>query len=384
MFFYVENNEKVVKNVENDYYFGYTSTFSANLTSDFCSETTCSGLLNMNGRMYDSVIARVLSPDNFVVDPTNAQAYNRYSYVLNNPMRFVDPSGESLIAIGIGAMIGAFITAMVQGWSGTAQTPGQIMGSFGIGAISGALGSFVTTSTIPMANTFGIMAGSFSNSVGNHIITGGKTDVSVSLGFASYNFDKNEWGYLGKKGNKWYENVGYGLGALANLSDILTGFNHEDVDLVTDPHNGSGHSAIVEKGTSTATGYGNGNPAKADPNGIISVGPNRYTDPRGSWHWMKGTNKWDTYSDNLKAWRQTLTVNRNTINKYVNWLNAKEAAGKLIYSVELSSCVTHTSRALNMSGIFNIGIHPYLLNAQMYLWSNGIRPWSFNYLLFNY
>ena len=34
-----------------------------------------------------------------------------------------------------------------------------------------------------------------------------------------------------------------------------------------------------------------------------------------------------------------------------------------------------------IAGIFNIGIHPYLLNAQMYLWSNGIRPWTvINYI----
>ena len=47
----------------------------------------------MNGRMYDPVIGRVLSPDNFVQDPTNTQSYNRYSYCLNNPLRYTDPSG---------------------------------------------------------------------------------------------------------------------------------------------------------------------------------------------------------------------------------------------------------------------------------------------------
>ena len=125
------------------------------------------------------------------------------------------------------------------------------------------------------------------------------------------------------------------------------------------------HSAIVEEGSATATGYGNGNPAYADPNGIISVGPNRYTDPYGSWHWMKGTNLWDTHTGAGETyWRQTLNVNRGTITKYANWLNARETIGKLHYSVEISSCVSHTSRALNLSGIFNIGIHPYLLNAQ--------------------
>ena len=51
------------------------------------------GLINMNGRMYDPVIGRVLSPDNYVQDPTNTQSYNRYSYCLNNPLRYTDPSG---------------------------------------------------------------------------------------------------------------------------------------------------------------------------------------------------------------------------------------------------------------------------------------------------
>lgn len=76
-------------------------------------------------------------------------------------------------------------------------------------------------------------------------------------------------------------------------------------------------------------------------------------------------------------------MNYNTIKRYANWLNGLEKKDKLIYSVELSSCVTHTLLALNSSGVFNIGIHPFLLNAQMYLWSNGIRPWSYSYLFTN-
>jgi len=51
------------------------------------------GLINMNGRMYDPVIGRVLSPDAFVQDPGSTQSYNRYSYCRNNPLRYTDPSG---------------------------------------------------------------------------------------------------------------------------------------------------------------------------------------------------------------------------------------------------------------------------------------------------
>jgi RHS repeat-associated protein len=40
------------------------------------------GLINMNGRLYDPLIARFLSPDNFVQLPDNTQGFNRYSYCL--------------------------------------------------------------------------------------------------------------------------------------------------------------------------------------------------------------------------------------------------------------------------------------------------------------
>lgn len=75
------------------YNYNINTTFTVKLTSNFCGENPYRTLLNMNGRMYDPVIGRVLSPDNFVQDPNNAQNYNRYSYCLNNPLRYTDPSG---------------------------------------------------------------------------------------------------------------------------------------------------------------------------------------------------------------------------------------------------------------------------------------------------
>lgn len=51
-------------------------------------------LINMNGRMYDPVVGRVLSADNFVQKPYSTQSYNRYSYVMNNPLKYTDPSGQ--------------------------------------------------------------------------------------------------------------------------------------------------------------------------------------------------------------------------------------------------------------------------------------------------
>jgi RHS repeat-associated protein len=51
------------------------------------------GLINMNGRVYDPIVARFLSPDNYVQDPQFSQSYNRYSYCFNNPLKYSDPGG---------------------------------------------------------------------------------------------------------------------------------------------------------------------------------------------------------------------------------------------------------------------------------------------------
>lgn len=50
-------------------------------------------LIHMGGRVYDPLIGRFLSTDVMVQAPFNTQSYNRYSYVFNNPLSFVDPSG---------------------------------------------------------------------------------------------------------------------------------------------------------------------------------------------------------------------------------------------------------------------------------------------------
>jgi hypothetical protein len=43
--------------------------------------------------MYDPVLGRFLSPDPFVQAPDFSQNFNRYSYCLNNPLKYTDPSG---------------------------------------------------------------------------------------------------------------------------------------------------------------------------------------------------------------------------------------------------------------------------------------------------
>jgi RHS repeat-associated protein len=49
-----------------------------------------------NARYYDHIVGRFVQADTIVPQPGNPQGLNRYSYVLNNPQRYVDPSGHDV------------------------------------------------------------------------------------------------------------------------------------------------------------------------------------------------------------------------------------------------------------------------------------------------
>ncbi len=54
------------------------------------------GLIYMNARFYLPGVGRFASADSIVPDGTNPQSYNRYGYVLNNPIRYTDSSGHCI------------------------------------------------------------------------------------------------------------------------------------------------------------------------------------------------------------------------------------------------------------------------------------------------
>jgi hypothetical protein len=104
----------------------------------------------MNGRMYDPVLARFLSPDPFVQMPDFSQNYNRYAYCLNNPLKYTDPSGE---VFGIDDAVIFFIAfnainqgmmSHIQGesfWKGAAIGAASSLIGYGAGsAVSGLIG----------------------------------------------------------------------------------------------------------------------------------------------------------------------------------------------------------------------------------------------------
>ncbi|MCP4597138.1 MAG: hypothetical protein GY843_11720 [Neptuniibacter sp.] len=53
------------------------------------------GLMDYNARFYHPYLNRFISADTIVPDPGNPQSFNRYAYVNNRPLNYVDPSGHA-------------------------------------------------------------------------------------------------------------------------------------------------------------------------------------------------------------------------------------------------------------------------------------------------
>ena len=113
----------------------------------------------MNSRIYDPTLGRFLQADPHVQAPSNSQNYNRYSYVLNNPKSYTDPSGyffgKILKAIGSNRFLSTIISIGLnfisgcQDWCAAAATSafnaavtyaitGSLKGAM-IGAFAGAI-----------------------------------------------------------------------------------------------------------------------------------------------------------------------------------------------------------------------------------------------------
>jgi len=51
------------------------------------------GLYDYAARYYDPYLGRFISPDTIISQPSFPMAFDRYAYVFNNPIRYVDPFG---------------------------------------------------------------------------------------------------------------------------------------------------------------------------------------------------------------------------------------------------------------------------------------------------
>ena len=95
-------------------------------------------LINMNARLYSPYVGRFLAPDNYVQAPDNTQSFNRYSYCLNNPLKYTDPSGNyAFIDDLIAAVVGGTVNVCSNLIAGEVKDFWHGLSLFGVGAVAG-------------------------------------------------------------------------------------------------------------------------------------------------------------------------------------------------------------------------------------------------------
>lgn len=126
------------------------------------------GLVHMNGRVYDPTIGRFMSADPYIQFAGDLQSYNRYSYLLNNPLWATDPSGYKInwgrvvrtvvavvVAYYTGTWIGGEVTWAYAATSANAATIGSVAG----GVAGGFAGGMVASGGDLKAGLYGAVGG---------------------------------------------------------------------------------------------------------------------------------------------------------------------------------------------------------------------------------
>ena len=164
----------------------------------------------MNGRMYHPILGRFLSPDPYVQAPDFSQSFNRYSYCLNNPLIYTDPTGEFF---GFGFLVGF--------WRGvfTWQNPFKTSWETGINSIKIWAGMFAGNPAQTLSR--------FTWELPQTVLGQGFGQISNLAG----QVDKVEYygGATVLSGNFW----GQGDGAAVTLGSFITGGR----DLSANPNN---------------------------------------------------------------------------------------------------------------------------------------------------
>ncbi len=153
-------------------------------------------LVQMNGRVYDPTLGRFLSADTVIQSLGATQSINPYTYAWNDPLRYTDPSGHSILGAiaGIAAAIIAiwFIQPEVF-MAGGAMLSGTT--AVAAGFVGGFVGAAVSTGSLSAAFDAGIIgaltaglfygAGTFAQTWGANWLTPVSALAHAAVGCAS-------------------------------------------------------------------------------------------------------------------------------------------------------------------------------------------------------
>ncbi len=190
-------------------------------------------LINLNARLYDPIVGRMLGPDKNIQDPNFTQDYNSYTYARNNPLKYTDPSGNvykiaydnpsntntnsnqqiwafaiGIASMGIGGIVGDYIGGIA----------GYVIGGAVTGFIGGAGNALVGGANIGQALTAGAEMGGMAT-----------LSTGIGIGLA---YGMNSWSQGANGNGEVYESES-SSGGKANQQEYKDGFK------IADDFNGS-------------------------------------------------------------------------------------------------------------------------------------------------
>ena len=154
-----------------------------------------SGLYYYKARYYNPEIGRFIQADTAIQDKHDLQAYNRYAYVRNNPLKYTDPTGHFwfafLFAIILGAALGAVSAAIFGGNILMGALQGMITGAIFFGAGEIIQGMSITSQLVKAGihAAAGAISGAINSAISGQSLAGiGRSALigAISAGVLRY------------------------------------------------------------------------------------------------------------------------------------------------------------------------------------------------------
>ena len=153
------------------------------------------GFIHMNGRTYDPSLGRFMQADPQIQAASNLQSYNRYAYVLNNPLNLTDPSGYNWLSktwkkvLDAARPAIAIAAAAVVSAAGCPVCAGAVAGYINTGTLKGAVMGAASAFAYGIAGNIGpSFGGGLSGSLARtalHGAIGGVMSLAQGGAFAS-------------------------------------------------------------------------------------------------------------------------------------------------------------------------------------------------------
>lgn len=151
------------------------------------------GIVHMNGRLFDPLLARFMQPDPFVQEPYLLQNYNAYSYTLNNPLNATDPDGRWFWYV-VAAISAARATGIID--QKTFRTLMSIvvsvyLGPYGYYGANGIAGNALLSTAVSGFASGAISTGNLQGGIQgmfSSVLFYGAGQMGTSMGFATTGF----------------------------------------------------------------------------------------------------------------------------------------------------------------------------------------------------